>query len=263
MTPYSTYNLWLCDTSHPRYIKVSIMVQTSMFCLCFKILYFVSVRNLGVWFDSDFSFSKHVQKVCKGCFIQLSGFKSIRQFLTHDASVSVANAFVSSWLDYCNSLFRSLSKFNLHRLQSIQNSAARIVTNLSKYTWITPVLMKLHWLSIQFRSNWLPWCTSLFLLVSPNILLCTYPHTALLTILDVVRVLSIFSMYQNFNLLFTSLLCSLASVLPLMLLLFGIHFLKTFVHHPPLPLLGTSSRPICTQRHMRLSSFSLMASPWC
>ena len=67
-----------------------------------------SVRNLGVWFDSDFSFSKHIQNVCKGCFIQLRDFRNIRQFLTQDAAVSVANAFVSSRLDYCNSIFRSL-----------------------------------------------------------------------------------------------------------------------------------------------------------
>ena len=112
-----------------------------------------SVRNLGVWFDSDFSFSKHVQNVCKGCFSQLRDFRNIRQFLTQDAAVSVANAFVSSRLDYCNSLFRSLSKVNLHRLQSIQNSAARFVTNSCKYTRITPVLRKLHWLPIQFRSE--------------------------------------------------------------------------------------------------------------
>ena len=79
-----------------------------------------SVRNLGVWFDSDFSFSKHDQNVCKGCFIQQRDFRNIRQFLIQDAAVSVANAFVSSQLDYCNSLFRSLSKFNLHRLQSIK-----------------------------------------------------------------------------------------------------------------------------------------------
>ena len=105
-----------------------------------------------MWFDSDFSFSKHVQNVCKGCFIQQRDFGNIRQFVTHDASVSVA-IFVSSRLDYYNSLFRSLSKFNLHRLQSIQNSAARIVTNLSKYTRITPLLRKLHWLPIQFRSE--------------------------------------------------------------------------------------------------------------
>ena len=72
----------------------------------------------SVWFDSDFSLSKHAQNVCKGCFIQLRDFRNIRQFLTHDASVLVANAFVSSRLDNCNSLFGSFSKFNLHRLQS-------------------------------------------------------------------------------------------------------------------------------------------------
>ena len=149
-----------------------------------------SVRNLGVWFDSDFSFSKHVQNVCKSCFIQLRDFRNIKQFLTHDAAVSVANAFVSSRLDYCNSLFRSLSKFNLHRLQSIQNSAARIVTNSSKYTRITPVLRKLHWLPVQFcsSSNWLSWCISLFILASQNILLHIFPHTTILTILDAVSV---------------------------------------------------------------------------
>ena len=87
-----------------------------------------SVRYLSVWFDSYFSFSKHVQNVCKSCFIQLRDFRNIRQFLTHDAAVSVANAFVSSRLDYCNSLFRSLSKF-------------------------TPVLRKLYWLPVQFRSE--------------------------------------------------------------------------------------------------------------
>ena len=107
-----------------------------------------SVRNLGVWFGSDFSFSKHVQNVCKGCFIQLRDFRNIRQFLTRDAAVSDSNVFVSSRLDHCNSLFRSLSKVSLHRLQSIQNISARI-----KYTRITLVLRKFHWLPIQFRSE--------------------------------------------------------------------------------------------------------------
>ena len=173
-------------------------------------------------------------------FIQQRDFRNIRQFLTEDAAVSVANAFVSSQLDYCNSLSRSLSKFSLHRLQSIQNSAARIVINSSIYTWITLVLRKLHGSLFSFAqsSNWLPWCTCLFILVSLNILLQICPHTALLTILDIV--LPISSMCPNFNLQFTSPLSSLASVLPLMLPLFGIHFLKTFVHHPLLPLLQRS-----------------------
>ena len=72
-------------------------------------------------------------------------------FLTHDVSVLVANALVSSQLDYCNSLFRSLSKFNLCKLQCIQNSAARIVSNTSRYTSTTPVSKKLHWLPVEQR----------------------------------------------------------------------------------------------------------------
>ena len=63
----------------------------------------------------------------------------------------VANALVSTRLDYCNSLFRSLSKFNLRKLQCIQNSAARIVSNTSQYTSITPVLKKLHWIPVEQR----------------------------------------------------------------------------------------------------------------
>ena len=70
-------------------------------------------------------------------------------FLTHDVSLLVVNVLVSSHLDYCNSLFRSLSKFSLCKLQCIQNSAARIVSNTNRYTSITPVLKKLHWLPVE------------------------------------------------------------------------------------------------------------------
>ena len=104
-----------------------------------------SVKNLGVWFDSDFSLSKHVQNVCKSCFVTLRDFR-------HDVSVLVANALVSSRLDYCNSIFTSLSKFNLCKLQCIQKSAARIISNTNRYTSITPVLKTLHWLPVEQRT---------------------------------------------------------------------------------------------------------------
>ena len=105
-----------------------------------------------MWFDSDFSLSKHVQNVCKSCFVKLHDIRHVRRFLTHDVSVPVANALGSSRLDYCNSLFRSLSKFGLHKLQCIQKSAARIVSNTSRYTSITLVLKKLYWLPVGQRT---------------------------------------------------------------------------------------------------------------
>ena len=74
-----------------------------------------AVKNLGVWFDSDFSFTKHVKNVCKLCFIQMRDLRQIRQYLTSDAALTAANALVGSRLDYCNSLFRGLSVANLRK----------------------------------------------------------------------------------------------------------------------------------------------------
>ena len=77
--------------------------------------------------------------------------RRIRQYLTTEVAVLAGNALVSSRLDYCNSLSRSLSCFNLHKLQSIQNTLARIVTNHRRYAHVTPILKQLHWLPVKYR----------------------------------------------------------------------------------------------------------------
>ena len=110
-----------------------------------------SVRNLGVWFGAEFSFSEHVKRTCNACFLQMRDLRRIRSYLTPEVAVLAANALVNSRLDYCNSLFRGLSCFNLHKLQSIQNTLARIVTNHRKYAHVTPILKQLHWLPIKYR----------------------------------------------------------------------------------------------------------------
>ena len=78
--------------------------------------------------------------------------RRLRGYLTHHAALMAANALVGSRLDYCNSLFRSLSALDLRKLQCVQNSLARIVTNTTKYSHITPVRKILHWLPIEQRS---------------------------------------------------------------------------------------------------------------
>ena len=46
---------------------------------------------------------------------------------------------------------QGLSGFNQHKLQSIQDTLARIVTNHRKYAHVTPILQKLHWLPVKYR----------------------------------------------------------------------------------------------------------------
>ena len=98
-----------------------------------------AIRNLGVWFDSDFSFCYHVRNICKACFVHIRDLRRLRGYLTREAALLAANVLVGSRLDYCNSLFRSLSALDLRRLQCIQDSLARFVSNTTKYSHITPV----------------------------------------------------------------------------------------------------------------------------
>ena len=87
-----------------------------------------SVKNPGVVFDSNLFFSDHVSQVTKSTRIDARDLYRIRPVLDLKTSVLLANVLVSSRLDYCNSLFLSLTDFELRRLQLMQNSLSRVVT---------------------------------------------------------------------------------------------------------------------------------------
>ena len=53
----------------------------------------------------------------KSCFFQLRDFRRIRSFVSKSAAITLANAFVYSRLDFCNSLFYGLPKNPIHCLQ--------------------------------------------------------------------------------------------------------------------------------------------------
>ena len=63
----------------------------------------------------------------------------------------LANALVSSKLDYCNSLLSSVTGKDLHRLQLLQNTLCRIVCRLPWRSHVSSHLRSLHWLPIRYR----------------------------------------------------------------------------------------------------------------
>ena len=224
-----------------------------------------SVRNLGMWFDADFSFSEHIKRTCKACFLQMRDLRRIRKYLTPKVEVLAANALVNSCLDYCNSLFRGLSGFNQYKLQSIQNTLAHIVTNHRKYAHVTPILQKLHWLPVRYRCifktatlvykflhSGSPSYFEPFLSFSS----CPYSTRHILVTQSVNTLEFLLSIHQS-----SSQPNILAIVLPLMFLRSGMTSLKMFTVQHQLPPSERSLKHTCLQkcthhslpRHFRVS----------
>ena len=110
-----------------------------------------TVRNLGVIFDQDLSFNSHIKQTSRTAFFHLRNITKIRRILSKTDAEKLIHAFVTSRLDYCNSLLSGCPNKSIKTLQLIQNAAARVLTGTRKRDHISPVLASLHWLPVKFR----------------------------------------------------------------------------------------------------------------
>jgi len=110
-----------------------------------------TVVDLGVTVDSQLSMTDHISSLCRSCFYQLRQLRVIRHSLTTDAARTLVQAFITSRLDYCNSLLYGIADCQLRRLQCIQNAAARLLSGTRKFDHVSPVLRDLHWLPVRKR----------------------------------------------------------------------------------------------------------------
>ena len=106
------------------------------------------VRNLGVTMDSMATMEKHVNNVCRASYMQLFNINRIKKHLDRSSLELVVHDFITSKLDFGNALLCGYPQSLIHKLQRVQNVAARILTGQSKYSHITPILKELHWLPV-------------------------------------------------------------------------------------------------------------------
>ena len=103
-----------------------------------------SARNLGVEFDKDFNFKKHISKVCRSCYYHIHDLRHLRRCLTAAVTKTTAPSLVSSKLEYCNSILYNIPNREINKVQSVQNCLARVVTRSPRFCSVTPLLKSLH-----------------------------------------------------------------------------------------------------------------------
>ena len=107
------------------------------------------VRNLGFYMDNLLKNHHHINRICSHLFCIIKSVQAVSSRLDHDMTKLIIQALVLFKLDYCNSLLAGSAKYQLEKLQRVQNMACRVVNNLRKYDHISASLMGLHWLRVR------------------------------------------------------------------------------------------------------------------
>ena len=95
--------------------------------------------------------SFHINNIVKVAFYHLRNIAKIRKYINVTTAEVLVHAFINSKLDFCNSLLHGLPKYEINKLQSVQNAAARVIACLRKFDHISDTLKELHWLPVEQR----------------------------------------------------------------------------------------------------------------
>lgn len=94
-------------------------------------------KNLGLWFDSDMRFSKHINHLCKTSYNILRQLYPHKHMLNSKTKLNICEALIISKVSYCDTIYGpALLKYDSNRLQKIQNSCFRFAFGIRKYDHI-------------------------------------------------------------------------------------------------------------------------------
>ena len=110
-----------------------------------------SARDLRVYVDGTMMMMTHINHVLSSSYSTLRQIRSIMPSLPLDALNTLVTALVHSWLDYCNVVFAGLPACVIQQLQSVLNTAVRLVAGSSQRDHVTSLLRDRHWLPVKQR----------------------------------------------------------------------------------------------------------------
>ena len=109
------------------------------------------IKYLGAQLDATLSFKDFISQKCRAAVTSIRNIAQIRKFIDIKIAKQLASALVLSHLDYSNSILCGLPESSITPLQRVQNWAARVVLNQSRYDSAVLALRELHWLPIHER----------------------------------------------------------------------------------------------------------------
>ena len=87
-----------------------------------------NVKLLGVYFDDNLNFSKHVDELCKKTGNQLNVLSRLASKLDHKSRLAIFQCFILTYFNYCSNVWFFCGKTGAKRLEAIHERALRFVS---------------------------------------------------------------------------------------------------------------------------------------
>ena len=102
-------------------------------------------------YDFLFNFYGHCLSISI-CYFHLRRLRTVRRSLTKESLLTLVHAFITSRVDHFNGVLYGSNGYLLDRLQSVLNSAARLIWGIPKFDSVSAAIRnELHWLPIGER----------------------------------------------------------------------------------------------------------------
>jgi hypothetical protein len=85
------------------------------------------VKYLGVWLDEKLQWHHHINSICKKTNKKLAMLNRVSEFLPQSSLLSIYKSFIMPTFDYADTIWHPCNKFLSHKVQVLQNRAARII----------------------------------------------------------------------------------------------------------------------------------------
>ena len=109
-------------------------------------------------FDTYMTLDAQIGSVVSGSHHLLRLLQRLTPFIPKKDIAVVVGTIINSRLDYANALYLGLPKYQITRLQVVQNKAAQLVTGKKPWESISPSLRSLHWLPVKDRITFKALC---------------------------------------------------------------------------------------------------------
>lgn len=135
--------------------------------------YVDTVKNLGLHFSHDLSWSKHISEISKKVHYSFHSLKNLQYFLPIKTKTVLVQSLLLPLLDYADACYLDATEEQVNKLERLQNSCIRFIFGLRKFDHVSKFRTELKWLPIRLRRQTHILCllyNILFNPLSPNYL---------------------------------------------------------------------------------------------